>query len=220
MYYGQFEKSEDHYRKSLSFTEDAVTYHNLALVQNRQGNYDEAFKSASQSYELYLSDSTIEQRSLFNSKLAMASILNNQLKFEEATKLVEETVEFSQQEKDSTLMMEAVDMLATICVYSEQYELAYPLYRKLISYYDRQNLPIQKAEGYNDLGSVFHQDGKYDSAIAFYERSMELKLQHTQDSSIIRINLRNIANAYGRLNKPEKEQEVRNIIARIESKIR
>lgn len=218
MYFGQFEKSEDYYNESLEYNEDAVTLYNLSLVQKRLAKYDDAYLSATKSFEIYRSDSTTSQKDLYQSKLAIAAILNGQQKFDESTYMVEEVIVFAQNEQDSSFLIEAIDLLGTICVYSGQYEQAYPLYRELISYYERQNLPIQMAEGYNDLGTVFHRHQQYDSAISYYQKSIELKLQHTTDSSIILINLANIANAYGRLNKQEKERELRELIKRTKSK--
>ncbi|MBK6263863.1 tetratricopeptide repeat protein [Marivirga sp. S37H4] len=215
MYFGQLEKSEKYYIKSIDYHEDAGTLYGLSLVQRRLGKYDEAYLNATKSYELYRSDSTTKQEDLNFSKLSLASILNGQQKFEESAKLVNEVILFAQHETDSTLLMESMDMLGSICVYSGQPEKAHPLYKKLIKYYESQDLPIKTAESYNDLGTVFHQQNEYDSAIAYYRKSMELKLQRTQDSSIILVNLANIANAYGRLNEPDKEKELRSLIDRI-----
>lgn len=216
MYLGQFDTATKQFEEALKVSpKSGQIYYNLALLQQRQGKDAEAFNSINHSLELYGLDSLTSEKSINQAKIALAGTLMTQSNFSEAVKIIKEALEWGISANDTAFVIEGSKSIAKEAVYVENFELADSIYRHLIGYYSEHSLPLQVANTYNDIGSVFYFDENYDSAIFYFKKSIHLKLKTQTDSSILYTSYKNLARTYNEMGQFIKEKETREIMEKL-----
>lgn len=188
--------------EKVNITQQVVAHNNLGMLLSNIGQMTEARQNLEKALEL---DELRENYSGAAKSMYDLSRLYHQMGYNElALEYIQKTVAIQQELDETFRLIRSLNMLGNIYYDTDQSDLAVTVYKESLSLADRNHDTPAMAIAFNNISGVFSEIvGKFDSAIYYAEKGLELARQ-SNNRELISILNTNIAKAYNVTGDTEK----------------
>lgn len=216
---GNISKAEILYHKSSQYAKRSgeekyimLTVYNLGKIYIQQEKYDQAEKNIQQ-YIDYIKRTNGSLRLLANAYGAMGQLNINQENYDKAINDFKNSMEYGLVVGNISTVANGYTNLGIVEYLSNDFERSEQYFRLALAYRLKDDNKFSIAEGYYNLGDFYSGRNQNDSAIANYQKSVEVAAStnnlKTQVDAMAQLSV-----IYGSLDEKDKEIEVlKNIIS-------
>ena len=146
--------------------------HSLGILEQHQGEYEEARRLYQQSLEI--KERLDNQRGRAATLNQLGVIAQDQGEYEEARQLYQQSLEISERLGDQELKATTLNQLGMIAQDQGEYEEARRLYQQNLEISERLGDQELKAAALHQLGMIARGQGEYEEARRLYQQSLEI----------------------------------------------
>lgn len=201
-----FNLSAETYNKIGDIEGEARAYNNLGVIFKNKGLYDSALVYYSKSTTLFLT--TEDKSGLAMSYLNTAAVYQYQGNFQAALNDYFDALEIQEELKDDEQIANLRNNIALVYMTQENYEEAVENFKIAHEIFVKIDDKKGIADYYNNMGIIFYEKGEsentyYDTAIVYYEKSLEIFTEIGLKSKIALLNY-NLGDANNKLKNNEE----------------
>jgi len=176
----------------------SACYNNIALIQSKIGNYNEALNNFLTSLKIddLLGDSLGVSISYSN----IGIIHREQNNYDKAIEYYYKSLDIAEKIKNSYRISACYNNLGLAYYYKKDYKKALNYITKSLEYNEKEGDSYRKASCYNNLGNIYLELSNYDKSLYYYKQSLTLREKMGDKEGIASV-YGNIASLEQRLNK-------------------
>lgn len=213
-------KAEPYLKKALSIknTEGknlGVIYANLGTYHSGLYQLDSAHYYLTKAMTEYKKEVQLDTTAVTDLKLDIVKVLTLKKQYEQSRQLLSEVSDYGIAKKDTNLINSTVHATGLLYLMEANYSSALEAYTQLSHYYQRKNRPAKYADNLNNIATVLAYQFQFDRAIDSIQKAAQIKLDFYRDSSMVALEMKNIAAVYDFKKDTVKAKEYREIFEKI-----
>ncbi len=183
---GKYNEAIDYHKKSLNLYRNnhlittkekaknlSACYNNIALIQSKIGNYNEALRNFL--YSLRIDDLLRDSLGVSISYSNIGIIHREQGNYDKAIEYYFKSLEIAKKIKNDYRISACNNNIGLAYYYKKDYKKAILYISKSLEYNEKEGDSYRKASCYNNLGNIYLEMNNPEKSLNYYKKSLELR---------------------------------------------